>query len=205
LRKSLRTYLRILKPDCRPPGPIGTILATGARRSFWFCLVVEVPCQLPTANSQQPAVLPSCGVPGCGVRTAHSPRTHSRHPHSPTSTSHHHHPPPTTSHQPPVSSLQSRQWPQSQIINNQSRVLSLVESRGWRSSRAFPSGRDNRAHGVFFERVPTNCQRARAPGTTTGTRVRGSWCVFVLCTLYCGQRHIVPLTGRHTHLVLYSK
>ena len=28
LRKSLRTYLRILKPDCRPPGPIGTILAT---------------------------------------------------------------------------------------------------------------------------------------------------------------------------------
>jgi hypothetical protein len=29
LRKSLRTYLRILKPDCRPPGPIGTILASG--------------------------------------------------------------------------------------------------------------------------------------------------------------------------------
>jgi hypothetical protein len=29
LRKSLRTYLRVLKPDCRPPGPIGTILATG--------------------------------------------------------------------------------------------------------------------------------------------------------------------------------
>ena len=28
LRKSLRTYLRVLKPDCRPPGPIGTILAT---------------------------------------------------------------------------------------------------------------------------------------------------------------------------------
>jgi hypothetical protein len=27
LRKSLRTYLRILKPDCRPPGPIGNILA----------------------------------------------------------------------------------------------------------------------------------------------------------------------------------
>jgi hypothetical protein len=28
LRKSLRTYLRVLKPDCRPPGPIGNILAT---------------------------------------------------------------------------------------------------------------------------------------------------------------------------------
>ena len=28
LRKSLRTYLRILKPDCRPPGSIGNILAT---------------------------------------------------------------------------------------------------------------------------------------------------------------------------------
>jgi hypothetical protein len=27
-RKSLRTYLRALKPDCRPPGPIGIILAT---------------------------------------------------------------------------------------------------------------------------------------------------------------------------------
>jgi hypothetical protein len=27
LRKSLRTYLRVLKPDCRPPGPIGNILA----------------------------------------------------------------------------------------------------------------------------------------------------------------------------------
>jgi hypothetical protein len=27
-RKSLRTYLRVLKPDCRPPGPIGIILAT---------------------------------------------------------------------------------------------------------------------------------------------------------------------------------
>jgi hypothetical protein len=25
LRKSLRTYLRALKPDCRPPGPIGNI------------------------------------------------------------------------------------------------------------------------------------------------------------------------------------
>jgi hypothetical protein len=24
LRKSLRTYLRVLNPDCRPPGPIGT-------------------------------------------------------------------------------------------------------------------------------------------------------------------------------------
>jgi hypothetical protein len=32
LRKSLRTYLRALKPDCRPPGPIGTILATHSRQ-----------------------------------------------------------------------------------------------------------------------------------------------------------------------------
>jgi hypothetical protein len=28
LRKSLDTYLRVLKPDCGPPGPIGNILAT---------------------------------------------------------------------------------------------------------------------------------------------------------------------------------
>ena len=36
LRKSLRTYLRVLKPDCRPPGPIGNILAT------CWCLVLSV-------------------------------------------------------------------------------------------------------------------------------------------------------------------
>jgi hypothetical protein len=29
-RKSLDTYLRVLKPDCGPPGPIGNILATGS-------------------------------------------------------------------------------------------------------------------------------------------------------------------------------
>jgi hypothetical protein len=34
LRKSLRTYLRVLKPDCRPPGPIGIILATS-----YLCLL----------------------------------------------------------------------------------------------------------------------------------------------------------------------
>jgi hypothetical protein len=38
LRKSLRTYLRVLKPDCRPPGPLGTIPATIAvlgEQSIW--------------------------------------------------------------------------------------------------------------------------------------------------------------------------
>jgi hypothetical protein len=40
LRKSLDTYLRVLKPDCGPPGPIGNILAritcTGTTQSFFI-------------------------------------------------------------------------------------------------------------------------------------------------------------------------
>jgi hypothetical protein len=38
LRKSLRTYLRVLKPGCRPPGPIGNVLAApGARMACGTC------------------------------------------------------------------------------------------------------------------------------------------------------------------------
>jgi hypothetical protein len=55
LRKSLRTDLRVLKPDCRPPGPIGNILA-----SFWClvlsgCVAVAASCLLPLPPSS-----PSC-------------------------------------------------------------------------------------------------------------------------------------------------
>jgi hypothetical protein len=42
-RKSLRTYLRVLKPDCGPPGPIGNILAIA---SCFLLLAWPRPCLL---------------------------------------------------------------------------------------------------------------------------------------------------------------
>jgi hypothetical protein len=47
LRKPHRTYLGVLKPDCRPPGPIGNILGSSYQ---WI---------LPAASSQQPADQPA--------------------------------------------------------------------------------------------------------------------------------------------------
>jgi hypothetical protein len=43
LRKSLRTYLRVLKPDCRPPGPIGIILASLGSWSWVPCCTACIP------------------------------------------------------------------------------------------------------------------------------------------------------------------
>jgi hypothetical protein len=45
-RKSLRTYLRVLKlkPDCRPPGPIGTILAITTSWNKSSCLAAGGVC-----------------------------------------------------------------------------------------------------------------------------------------------------------------
>jgi hypothetical protein len=65
LRKSLDTYLRVLKPDCKPPGPIGNILATATATCSFGSFDSPSGCPVPPAPSGQWEV-PRVGTPAPG-------------------------------------------------------------------------------------------------------------------------------------------
>jgi hypothetical protein len=65
LRKSLGTYLRVLKPDCGPPGPIGNILATTTTRYYTYTMPhatchMPLECHMHYAHATPPATRATC-------------------------------------------------------------------------------------------------------------------------------------------------